>query len=303
MNQEFLYIIIIIALGYLLKRINILQEKDGEVISKIIFKITLPALVLVTFDSVKIETSLMLLPVIVLVYGIITALLGLFVFKNEERELKGSLMMLSSGFNVGLFAFPLVYAIWGMDGLTYFSMFDVGASFVVFGIAYILGSYFSEEGLRLNPLEILKKLGKSIPLMTYIIASVLNFSHIQLPDMFINVASKISGANIPLSLLLLGLFLNFKFDKQFIKPMVKFLAFRYGLGLTVGLFLYFILPYDIMLRSTILIGLLLPVAASALTFAVEFKYSTDSTRFIATMSNITIIISIVILYIFSNFIL
>jgi malate permease and related proteins len=303
MNQEFLYIIIIIAFGYLLKRLNILQEKDGEVISKIIFKITLPALVLVTFDSVKIETSLILLPVIVLVYGIITALLGLLFFKNEERELKGSLLMLSSGFNVGLFAFPLVYAIWGIKGLTYFSMFDVGASFVVFGISFILGSYFSAEGLTLNPLEILKKLCRSIPLMTYIIASILNFSHIQLPDTIINVASTISGANIPLSLLLLGLFLNFKFDKQFIKPMLKFLTFRYGLGLTVGLVLYSILPYDIMLRSTILIGLLLPVAASALTFAVEFRYSSTSTRFIATMSNITILVSIVILYIFANFIL
>ncbi len=302
MNQEFLYIIIIIAFGYLLKRFNILQEKDGEVISKIIFKITLPALVLVTFDSVKIETSLIILPIIVLVYGIITACLGLFVFKNEERELKGSLLMLSSGFNVALFAFPLVYVIWGIDGLTYFSMFDVGASFVVFGICFILGSYFSEEGLRLNPMEILKKLGKSIPLMTYLIASILNLIHIQLPDIIINVASKISGANMPLSLLLLGLFLNFKFDKQFIKPMIKFLSFRYGLGLIVGLVLYFILPFDIMFRYTILIGLLLPVAASALTFAVEFKYSTNSTRFIATMSNITILVSIVILYIFANFI-
>lgn len=302
MNQEFLYIIIIIAFGYLLKRLNILQEKDGEVISKIIFKITLPALVIVTFDSVKIETSLIVLPVIVLVYGIITASLGLFVFKNEERELKGSLLMLSSGFNVGLFAFPLVYAIWGIDGLTYFSMFDVGASFVVFGICFILGSYFSEEGLRLNPMEILKKLGKSIPLMTYLIASILNLTHIQLPDLIINVADKISGANMPLSLLLLGLFLNFKFDKQFIKPMVKFLTFRYGLGLIVGLILYFSLPFDIMFRYTILIGLMLPVAASALTFAVEFKYSTNSTRFIATMSNITILVSIVILYIFANFI-
>jgi malate permease and related proteins len=302
MNQEFLYIIIIIAFGYLLKRLNILQEKDGEVISKIIFKITLPALVLVTFDSVKIETSLILLPVIVLVYGIITACLGLFVFKNEERELKGSLLMLSSGFNVGLFAFPLVYAIWGIDGLTYFSMFDVGTSFVVFGISFILGSYFSEEGLRLNPMEILKKLGKSIPLMTYLIASILNLTHIQLPDFIINVADKISGANMPLSLLLLGLFLNFKFDKQFIKPMIKFLTFRYGLGIIVGTVLYFILPFGTMFRYTILIGLLLPVAASALTFAVEFKYSTNSTRFIATMSNITILVSIVILYIFANFI-
>lgn len=302
MNQEFLYIIMIIAFGYLLKRFNILQEKDGEVISKIIFKITLPALVLVTFDSVKIETSLILLPVIVLVYGIITACLGLFVFKNEERELKGSLLMLSSGFNVGLFAFPLVYAIWGIEGLTYFSMFDVGSSFIVFGICFIFASYFSEEGLKLNPVEILKKLSKSIPLMTYLIASILNLIHIQLPDIIINVASKISGANMPLSLLLLGLFLNFKFDKQFIKPMLKFLAFRYGLGLIVGIALYFILPFDIMFRYTILIGLLLPVAASALTFAVEFKYSTNSTRFIATISNITILVSIVILYIFANFI-
>jgi len=303
MNQEFLYIIIIIAFGYLLKRVNILQEKDGEVISKIIFKITLPALVLVTFDSVKIETSLFLLPVIVLVYGVVSAILGLLFYKNEERELKGSLMMLSSGYNVGLFAFPLVYAIWGMDGLTYFSMFDVGSSFIVFGISYILGSYFSEDGLNLNPIEILKKLGKSIPLMTYMIASIFNFCHIKLPDLIINMASTISGANIPLSLLLLGLFLNFKFDKQFIKPMVKFLAFRYGLGLSVGLVLYYLLPYNIMLRTTIMIGLLLPVPASALTYAVEFKYSNDSTRFVATMSNLTIVISIIILYIFANFIL
>ncbi|MDR7237650.1 AEC family transporter [Neobacillus drentensis] len=302
MNQEFLYIIIIIALGYLLKRLNILKEKDGEVISKIIFKISLPALVLVTFDSVKIETSLILLPVIVLIYGLITACLGLLVFKNEERELKGSFLMLS-GFNVGLFAFPLVFAIWGMEGLTYFSMFDVGTSFVVFGIAYILGSYFSAEGLKLKPIEILKKLGKSIPLMTYLIASILNFSHIQLPDTNINVASTISKANMPLSLLLLGLYLNFKLDKQFIKPMLKFLTFRYGLGLLFGFGLYLFLPYNQMYRFTVLIGLLLPVAASALTFAVEFKYSTSSTRLIATISNITILISIAILYIFANFIL
>ncbi|WP_332634755.1 AEC family transporter [Halalkalibacter flavus] len=300
MNQEFLYIILIIGLGYLLKRFNILQEKDGEVISKIIFKITLPALVVVTFHSVDIDTTLIFLPFIVFIFGLITVFLGLLVFKNEERELKGSFLMLS-GFNVGLFAFPLVYAMWGMEGLTYFSMFDVGTSFIVFGLAYIFGSYFSKEGLRLKPLDIFKKLGKSIPLMTYIIASALNFSNVQLPDTLIHVASTISAANIPLSLLLLGLYLNFKVEKQFIKPILNYLTFRYSLGLIVGVALYFILPYDQMFRYTIMIGLLLPVAASALVFAVEFKYST--TRLVATISNITIVISIVILYVFANFII
>ena len=299
MNQEFFYVIIIIALGYILKRIGVLRERDGEVISKIIFKITLPALVIVTFHSVKIETSLTLIPVMVLIFGLITAFLGILFFKNEARELKGSFLLLS-GFNVGLFAFPLVQAIWGIEGLTYFSMFDIGTSFIVFGIAYILGSYFSEEGLSLKPVEIVKRLGKSVPLITYIIASVLNYSSIKLPDMIITVAKTISGANMPLSLLLLGLYLNFKLEKQLIKPMIKFLIFRYGLGLTFGLALFFFLPFDQMFRSTMLIGLLLPCAASAVTFAVELKYRT--VNLIATISNITILISIVILYIFANFV-
>ena len=302
MNQEFLYIILIIALGYLLKRFKILQEKDGEVIAKIIFKITLPALVLVTFDKVKIETSLILIPIIVILYGLITTFFGLLFFKNEERERKGSFLMLSSGFNVGLFAFPLVFAIWGMNGLTYFSMFDVGASFIVFGVAYILGSYFSEEGLTLYPVEILKKLGKSIPLMTYLIASILNLSQIHLPEILINVANTLSGANMPLSLLLLGIYLNFNFEKQTIKPVLKYLTFRYSFGLLFGIALFYFLPFDEMFRYTVLIGLLLPAAASAITFAVEFKYSTESIRLIATISNITIVISIVILYIFANII-
>ncbi|WP_010283766.1 AEC family transporter [Bacillus timonensis] len=302
MNQEFFYIIIIIALGYFLKRIHILQEKDGEVISKLIFKITLPALVLVTFDSVEVQPSLILLPIVVLVYGIIISFLGLLIFKNEEKEVKGSFLMMSSGFNVGLFAFPLVFAIWGIDGLTYFSMFDVGTSFLVFGIAFIMGSYFSKEGLSLKPVEIGKKLVKSIPLMTYLFASILNYSHIKLPGVVIDIASTISGANIPLSLLLLGLYLNFKFEKQFLKPMLKFLTFRYGIGLLVGVTLFFLLPYEDMFRYTILIGMLLPVAASALTFAVEFKYSNENIRLIATATNITILVSIVILYVFAHLI-
>jgi len=302
MNEEFLYIVLIIALGYVLKRIGILQEKDGETISKLIFKITLPALVLVTFDTVEIELKLILIPIIVLVYGIIISLLGMVIFKNEKKELKGSFLMMSSGFNVGLFAFPLVFAIWGIDGLTYFSIFDVGTSLIVFGISYILGSYFSEEGLSLKPVSILKKLTKSIPLMTYLIASTLNLSHIKLPEMVINVASTISQANMPLCLLLLGLYLNFKFEKQFLKPMIKFLTFRYGVGLLIGVTLFFLLPYEAMFRYTVLIGLLLPVASSVIPFAVEFKYSNESIRLIATITNITILVSIVILYVFAHLI-
>ena len=84
MNQEFLYIIAIIALGYLLKRMGILKEKDGETISRIIFNITLPALVIVSLNSVKIEPSLIMLPVIVYCMAFFHLFL-LFLYLERKR--------------------------------------------------------------------------------------------------------------------------------------------------------------------------------------------------------------------------
>ena len=288
-------------MGYLLKRLNILKETDGATISRIIFNITLPALVIVSLNSVKIEASLIMLPIIVALFGILSFILAYFVFRKEDKELKGTLMMLASGYNVGLFIFPIVEAIWGAEGLLYFGMFDVGNSILVFGLVYIIGSYFSEEGLTLKPITILKKFSKSIPFMSYVIMSILNFSGIHLPSTVIDVANIISKANMPLSLLLLGLYLNFSFEKKYIRPIAKFLVFRYGLGLIVGLTLYYTLPVNEMFKNTLLLGFILPIGLAVIPYAVEFKYKT--TLLIGTISNICIMISIVLLYVFANFIL
>jgi malate permease and related proteins len=301
MNQELINILLLIGVGYLFKKLKILKESDGEVISRIIFNITLPALVIVSLNSVQIEPSLMLLPIIVVSYGLLSVLLAYFVFKDEEKELKGTMMMLSTGYNVGLFAFPLVEAFWGAEGLLYFGMFDAGNAFLVFGVSYILGSYYSKDGLSLNPIGIVKKFSKSIPFMSYIIMTIFNFVNIKLPTEFIDVATIISKANMPLSLILLGVYMNFTFEKQYGRPIFKYLVFRYGFGLVFGLAFYFLLPVSHMFKLTILIGFLLPIGLAVIPYSHEFKYSTA--RVIGTISNICILISIVILFLLANFVL
>ena len=301
MHQEFLYVIILIGIGYLFKRINILKEKDGEAFSRLIFNITLPALIIVSLDSVHIEPTLLMLPVMVITYALLAISLAFFVFRKEERQLKGTFMMTASGYNVGLFAFPLVEAIWGSEGLLYFGMFDVGCSFIVFGVIYIIGSYYSDEGLTLTASAIIKKFAKSLPFMTYLIMTILNFSNIHLPSGIIDLASIISEANMPLSLFLLGLYLNFSFEKQYSRPIIKYLFIRYGFGLLFGLTCYFFLPVNQMFKYTIFIGFLLPVGLAVIPYANEFKYKT--TRLIGTISNLSILISIIIIYVFANFIL
>lgn len=296
MNQEIIYTIILILLGYTFKRFGILQEKDGEVISRIIFNITLPALIIVSFSSVTIEPSLIMLPIIVILYGFLSVLLAFFIFKNEEKEMKGTFMMLSTGYNVGLFAFPIVEAIWGAEGLLYFGMFDVGNSILVFGISYLAGSFYSKENRGLGPTSVMKKLSRSIPLMTYIVMSLFNAINIHFPVPIIDLSMIISKANMPLSLILLGIYLNFSFEKKHCKPILQYLLFRYGFALIFGLALYFLLPFNEMFRMTIFIGLLLPIGLSVIPYAHEFKYSTI--RLVGSISNLCICISIILLYIF-----
>ncbi|MFK4997970.1 hypothetical protein ACI2OX_12745 [Bacillus sp. N9] len=56
-----------------------------------------------------------------------------------------------------------------------------------------------------------------------------------------------------------------------------------------------------MFKYAVLIGLLLPVGLSGLPFAVEFKY--DTLRLVGILSNVTIVVSMIILYLFARFLI
>ncbi|MEM5009598.1 AEC family transporter [Niallia taxi] len=298
-NAQFVISFLIIALGYCLKKWNILKEKDGEAMARLIFNVTLPSLIIVTFHSITIDSSLMMLVVLGFVYGIIVAILGLFIFRKEERRNKGMLGMLIPGFNIGLFAYPLVQGIWGEVGIKYFGMFDIGNAIITFGVSYLIGSYYAKEDVVLNFKHVAGKMGRSIPLMTYVIIFIINLTGLSLPGKVIDITSVISKANMPLSLLLLGIYLNFSFQKSYWKGIGRVLGIRYGVGLFFGLLGFFLLPVDDMFRYTVLIALILPMATSVLPYSVEFKYNQ---RFVGTAANLSILISFVLLWVIGNMI-
>lgn len=296
-NEQFIYAIIIIIIGYTLKRLKIIKEQDGESLARVIFNVTLPALIIVSFSDIAIESSLFLMIVIGFLYGTMIAFLSLFIFRKEARKTKGMIAMLVAGFNIGLFAYPLVGGIWGKKGIQYFGMFDVGNALVIFGVVYLIGSYFSSDDSELHVTYIAKKLTKSIPLVTYIIVCLIAIIGIQLPTFIIDVSEIISAANMPLSFFTLGIYLSFTMEKDFYKRIAKILSLRYGLGLAVGFALFFTLPFDEMFRYTVLLGLILPIPLSVLPYAVEFDYDR---KFVGTTANITIMLSFFLLWAIAN---
>ena len=58
----------------------------------------------------------------------------------------------------------------------------------------------------------------------------LNMLNIHLPKVSIDFFTIISKANMPLSMILLGVMLNFKIERHFLPIAVKYLLAHYGLG-------------------------------------------------------------------------
>lgn len=63
MTEQFTMIILLIALGYFLKRINFIKATDSQVIATLVLNVTLPSLVIVNLNSAELKLSFSILPI------------------------------------------------------------------------------------------------------------------------------------------------------------------------------------------------------------------------------------------------
>ena len=110
-TEQFIMIILLIALGYLLKRINFLKA-DSQVLSTLVLNVTLPSLVIVNLNSAELDFSFSILPIMMIVYGVLAKFTVLWLFNKHNNHIKGTVGMMTASLNIGLFAYPLVDTIW-----------------------------------------------------------------------------------------------------------------------------------------------------------------------------------------------
>ncbi len=205
--------------------------------------------------------------------------------------------MAASGFNIGLFAYPIIESIWGKEGLQYVAMFDIGNAFAVLGLSYSLGSVYAPqknsatEAITLTYLG--KKLLSSVPLVSYLAALCFNLLDISLPLLVISIISSVARANMAMVLLLLGIYLNFRLDKTYAKHVYTILSIRFGLALLTGITLYYLLPFPPLYRTIVLISLILPVGLTIIPFSDEFGYNST---FAGAIANMSILLSFVLMW-------
>ena len=297
MNQQFLVSTLVIALGWVVKRF-LIDERGAQVLVRLVFNVTLPALVLTTLDKAKLEPSLALLPGIAVAYGLLMAGLGtLVLFRRRPSKERGQLSMLLPGFNIGLFAYPLVEASLGAGALKYLAMFDVGTAFVTFGVAYAIAGHFSGEGAKLDLAFAGRQLLASVPFVAYVLAVLMHVAGIHLPDLLFDASSVLARANMPLSLLVLGMYLGYETRPGQWRGIASVLGARYFVGLAAGVALFLLLPFDATFRTIVLVCLVLPPPLIEISYAVQFGYDV---RFVGLLLNVANLASYFLLWALFN---
>ncbi|MBP2072689.1 MULTISPECIES: AEC family transporter [Thermoanaerobacterium] len=283
--------IIIIFLGYAVKKMKFLPNETGKVLNNFIIYITLPASIAKVFFTTKVSTNLFILTFSGFVMGFITFLIGLLIFKNAnlKKETKGTLMISLCGYNIGLFAFPFIQQIYGSNGLLHIAMFDMGNSFNVFGIAYIAAYVFSQSS-KIDIKKVLKKILYFVPFDTYIIAFTLNILGFKFPSLIVNLVEQISLPNTTLALFVIGYFLDFNLDKDELVSLIKGLIIKYIPGIVLFITLPLFFSTASMTIKAIMLGSIMPTALVAVIYSDERNLNVKlASIFITSTTIITII--------------
>ena len=281
----------IIILGYTMKKIGVLCQDDFMVLSKIVIRITTPAAIAVSFAGKEIDLSLLLLILLGLGSGIVLVIAAYLLSLRSSKNQRAFNMLNVAGYNIGNFALPFVQGFLGPVGIIVTSLFDTGNAIVALGGAYGAASTV-KDGSGFDLKLIAGKLVRSVPFMCYIILVTLNLAKIPLPSPVVSWLQIIANANAFLAMFMLGVGFNLSGDFQQIGVIAKILTIRYGLSAVMAAAVYFLLPFDLEVRQTLVILLFSPISSIVPAFTGEMD---EDVGLSSAINSISILCSIVII--------
>lgn len=283
--------IAVIILGFVLRRIGFFDEHAFPVISKIVVKVTLPAALLA--NAVGREIDLQLLALVLLGFGggVIYMAAGFFLNRKRGKDQQAFEILNIPGYNIGTFALPFTQSFLGPIGVLTTSLFDVGNAFVCLGGAYGVASAI-KDGKGLDLKRVGKALAVSVPFLAHIITVCMNLFHIPIPAFVADCAKIIASANVFLAMLMIGV--GFKTDMDFSQKgtIARILIVRYSVATALALCFYFLLPFDLPIRQTLVILAFAPIGSAVPGFTAELKGDVGLS---CTVNSLAILISIPII--------
>ena len=291
--------LLIIVLGYVLKRVGFFGKDDHRLVSKIVLNVTLPATIIVNFSSTEVEPWLLLMFALGLFGNLVLLAAAMAFGKGADWSTRKLRMLNYPGYSIGCFTLPFVQNFLGASGVVATCLFDAGNSMMCTGTTYaIVAEMDSRRGsgksvsLGKKVKEIGKRLVRSTPLLTYAVMLLLSLCHLKLPAPVLTFTGIAANANPFLSMFMIGMMFEIRLAPEKLKEMVRLFACRYGISVLVALCFYFLLPFPVQIRQALTLAAFSPLSVAALAYT--DKVGSD-TELASACNSCSIIVSLVVM--------
>lgn len=258
-------IIVLLVLGYLLKRSKLMSSEDGTSLLKYIFYVGAPAIVFKSLSSAELNLNFFafaLVPISTIFIVLLTAYILKDKFKKIDAKTLGSLTVGAAIINTG-FMIPVISSLFGNYGLARLAVADGFNALIVFSVVYA----FACNAGNKNPSKsfILNKILRSPVIYTTLLALVFNSLNLKLPSMPAEIISSLAATVSPIILISIGLKINLKFND--FKLVNLTILIRAVIGMAVSMLIYKIFRLNLDDFTILSLIALAPVGFNSITFA------------------------------------
>ncbi len=261
--------LLLIALGYLVKRVGLLSRDDGRTVNRLVLYLTLPAVNVLALARAHLSWHLLLPPVTLLLAALLICFGGGWVARRLAlaRQDRGTFLVSLCGLMLSM-AYPFFEAGYGEEGVRAVAVCDLGNAVVVFAFAYALSFHYARMG-QLNLKQIIVKIATFPPIYAMLVGLVLNVARIEIGGLPAALLGMLARANSPLMLLSLGLYLDLNISLREARVLIVHALYKYGVGVVLAALLTWLLPVHGALAAAVFLTPLMPSTMSTLLYAAE----------------------------------
>lgn len=289
--ETILVILLMILIGFISKKINLLKEEDAPTLNKIVVNIGIPSMIFVAILDIDLTTlpTLCLFPILCIASCLVTAL---FVFiwckiRNYSKKVTWSLLLPSLMINTGFVGYPLLLSVFGVQGLIRGVFFDVGSMIMFISIGLIMlfvfgGSYRT----------VFKKILSFPSIWALVIALIMVYFNLELSDLILNILNYFAGLAIPLIMISLGLTLDFGAIKNYFLDASVITIIRLIIIPFLALILISYLGFEGLDRLVLIVDSALPSGMLVLTYAITYELDFKRTAAVIFLSTILCLVTL-----------
>ena len=257
--------VLVIMLGYLLKRAGFFGKDDHRLMGKIMVNITLPCTIIQAFDGFERDAKMFIIVGIGFICAFMPILLMYLTTGRVEKRLRAYRMLNIGGYNIGCFSLPLVQAFFGNTGVVAACMFDTGNAIMMTGGAYAMTSTLLRTGgeERESVGDVLLKFVKSLPFDAYMMMILLAVLGVKIPSVVFTLTRPAGQANAFVAMLMIGMMFEPAGDRALLRETARELVWRYLFAAASAALVFFCTPFELVVRQTLCIVCFAPLSSLA----------------------------------------